>query len=164
MFVGICRAIITSLEALLASVKTRRNECFAHPDANSVGNPVGLTRTAPLSMADPQTIFDQTENILRKMGRFQSGLAAETFFLEQDDDQTVLKIIAEANCMLPGRQLSSRIASLDARRAFRSQSPKHALIIWPCQVLPRLRDLRSNAATGFATICGRSIRLRPQRM
>jgi hypothetical protein len=91
-----CRKIITSLREPLASIETRRNEALAHLDKNSVMNPGGLKQTAPLSMADLQRMFDETENILRKMDRFYSGLVGEIFFLEQDDYRAVLKIIAEA--------------------------------------------------------------------
>lgn len=96
-----CRAIIATLRAPLASIETRRNEALAHLDANSVMNPGILKLTAPLTIDDLQRVFDESENILRKIDRFYSGLVGPIFFLEQDDYKTVFRIIAEAKRKQP---------------------------------------------------------------
>lgn len=91
-----CREIIAALEAPLASIEKRRNEVLAHLDENSVINPGSLKQTAPLTIGDLQRVFDGTENILRKIDRFYSGLIGEIFYLGQDDYKKVFRIIAAA--------------------------------------------------------------------
>ncbi|MGA8557412.1 MAG: hypothetical protein WB630_23610 [Candidatus Acidiferrales bacterium] len=69
----------------LASIEKRRHKALAHLDANSVISPSQLKHTAPLSLAELEKIFEGTEEILRTMDRFFTGLVGEMFFLEQGD-------------------------------------------------------------------------------
>jgi len=102
-----CWKIISGLKVPLASIEKRRHESLAHLDANSVMNPGQLKHTAPLTLADLEKIFEGTEEILRSMDRFFTGLVGEIIFLEQDDYRAVLRIAADAK-----------------RSATRSASPK----------------------------------------
>ncbi len=77
-----------------ASIETRRNELLAHLDEKSVMNPRGLEQTAPLTIADLQRVFQETENILHKIDRFYSGRIGEIKYL--DDYKAVFKLIAKA--------------------------------------------------------------------
>jgi AbiU2 len=91
-----CRKSLQQLKVPLRSIEVRRNEYLAHLDENTVINPGELKRTAPLTLADLEQIFDATERILLKMDRFCSGLVGNISYLGQDDYKTVFRIIADA--------------------------------------------------------------------
>ena len=93
-----CRKLMTSLQGPLASIKRRRNEALAHLDARSVISPGGLKQTAPLTIAEIEKIFDNTEGILQKIDYLYCATVGDLKYLAHDDYKTVLDLMADAKC------------------------------------------------------------------
>ena len=79
------RAKVESLKIPLASIKKRRDEALAHLSLESVLNPGGLKQTAPLSLAELQQVFDETEKILQQVDSLFRGISGELKYLGHDD-------------------------------------------------------------------------------
>ena len=92
------RAKVESLKIPLASFKKRRDEALAHLSLESVLNPGGLKQTAPLSLAELQQVFDETEKILQQVDSLFRGISGELKYLGHDDYKTVLNLVTDAKC------------------------------------------------------------------
>ena len=61
-------------------------------------NPGGLKQTAPLSLAELQQVFDETEKILQQVDSLFRGISGELKYLGHDDYKTVLNLVTDAKC------------------------------------------------------------------
>jgi hypothetical protein len=96
--IATCRAKVQSLKVPLASIKKRRDEALAHLALESVLNPGSLKQTAPLTLAEIQQVFDETEKILQQVDSFFRAISGQLRYLGHDDYTMVLDLMSDAKC------------------------------------------------------------------
>lgn len=92
------RGLVAGLEEVLGSIRTRRNERFAHLDPRTVVDPRALAAKAKLTIPDLEKAFEDTEKLLLKLSCLYDGTFGELRFLGGDDYEQALDWIRIAKC------------------------------------------------------------------
>ena len=89
---------IRRLEPVLAAVRKRRNEWFAHLDPRTVADPKALSANAQLTIPDLERVLKETEDLLLELSSLYDGTFGDLKFLGGDDYIGALEWIRKAKC------------------------------------------------------------------
>ncbi|MGB9431838.1 MAG: hypothetical protein WBQ89_06315, partial [Candidatus Acidiferrum sp.] len=84
---------VQGLEPILAAIKHRRNEWFAHLDVRTVANSQESNDRAKLTIADLERAFRETEEIVGNLTHLFDGAIGELRYLGGDDYRGMLERI-----------------------------------------------------------------------